>query len=98
MTLPRSGQTSDWIKYLPTVPEMAEITVCAWVIPFHLSGNSHPISYASTISDNNILLELTATHVKVGFTNFYTFNDGPTKINEQVIKLPLTSWYLIIQS
>ena len=85
-TFPRLGQTTDLIKFLGDVPRMAEMTYCAWITPFNLDValTSHPISYATSVSDNTFYLQLERDSVTAAFREGYKFNGNSFEENVQV--------------
>jgi len=57
---PRSGQTEDWIKYQPAVPEMSELTLCFWMTIFEIGydGFAFPVSYATPDNSNTMAVRI----------------------------------------
>ena len=84
MTFPRHDQTEDWIKYLPAVPDMEELTICWWTTPFYISGYENPISYATSANPNTLLMEIYADKIKPVFNTWYTFTGVNFQVNQQV--------------
>ena len=84
MTFPRHDQTEDWIKYLPAVTDMEELTLCWWMTPFYISGWEHPISYATSAHSNTLLMQIYADKINPVFKTEYIFNGVNFQVNQQV--------------
>jgi len=83
-TFPRRGQTEDWVRYLPTVPQMSQLTVCYWITPFSIpSGDMFPISYATTANDNTLLLTVNANRIRPHFKPSYSIDGVRFQANQQ---------------
>ena len=52
---PRHNNIEDWVKYLPTVPQLYEWTMCLWVTMYHVAG-SHLVSYAYGDMFNGVII------------------------------------------
>ena len=82
---PRHNNVHDWVKYLPTVPQLKEWTMCLWVNMYTVRA-THLVSYAYSGQFNGVIIAIDSTtrlRVTIHGQNYYcddpSFNFQPNQ-------------------